>query len=499
MAMIANYLAGCRGVAVSLLIAGGVVHAGMASDFATASTMSGVRHAPCPADAIAIRPGTSIQAAVDRAGDGAAFCLKTGVHRTQVVRPKPKQRFYGEYLAVLNGSRLLTTFSRVGRYWVASIQQTYGERHGQCLKEKPACNLPESVFVDDKPLDPVLNKEDLDTPGRFYLDRANGRLYLSEDPAGHKVEATVASVAFESAAPDVLIKNITIEKYASVAGRGAIQAKAAARWTVEDCELRLNSGEGIEVGTGSRVLGCNIHHNGQLGISGAGSNILIERNRIWANNTRGFDFKWEAGGVKIVMSKDVTFRANIVYDNLGPGLWCDIGCREVLYENNLVERNSDSGIYHEISFSAVIRNNIVRHNGSAHRTWFWGGDIVISASQDVDVYGNSLTVSAGGCGIVLIDQSRDVKGGGKYKTRNNKVYQNEITFEGDGCAGGASDTEPGDENYSIITDGDNSFDGNVYRLPRIGRRLRFVWGHETYDWNRLRGIGVEVNGRLVVY
>src|SRR5258706_2253265 len=30
---------------------------------------------------------------------------------------------------------------------------------------------------------------------------------------------------------------------------------------------------------------------------------------------------------------------------------------------NLVERNHDAGIFHEISFNAVIRNKVVRHNG----------------------------------------------------------------------------------------------------------------------------------------
>src|ERR1700738_4249693 len=56
----------------------------------------GVGEAPCPAGAIAVEPGASIQAAVDLGGEGAAFCLKKGVHRMQVIRPKSGQSFYGE-------------------------------------------------------------------------------------------------------------------------------------------------------------------------------------------------------------------------------------------------------------------------------------------------------------------------------------------------------------------------------------------------------------------
>jgi hypothetical protein len=462
----------------------------------------GVADDPCPPEAIAVEPGASIQLAVDRAGEGAAFCLKNGIHRMQVVRPKPDQSFRGEGQTILNGSRLLTTFSREGRYWVASGQEQRGQRHGQCAKEAPACDLPEGFFIDDKPLGQVLSKESVET-GRFYLDRASGRLYFADDPTGHKVEATVASFAFESAGPNVLIRNVIVEKYASVAQKGAIHSKGAANWIVENCEVRLNSGAGIVIGAGGRVRGCDVHHNGQMGIGGRGRDILIENNRVRANNIHGFNFGWEAGGVKIVLSDDVVFRGNHVQDNVGPGLWCDINCRNVLYENNIVERNHGAGLFHEISFNAVIRNNVVRHNGIVDKGWFWGNDILVAASQDVEVYGNTLTVSPGKCGIMLIDQGRDdqarTHSGPIYKTRNNSVRDNEITFEGDACAGGASDVEPGHENFSIVTDGNNIFDGNVYRVPRASGPARFVWGHATFDWDGLRGQGLEPNGQLVMY
>ena len=102
---------------------------------ATAAAAAGVTDAPCPPGAIAVEPGASIQAAVDSAGDGAVFCLKNGMHRVQVVRPRPGQSFYGEGRSVLNGSRLLTNFSREGRYWVASGQLQRGRKHGECARD----------------------------------------------------------------------------------------------------------------------------------------------------------------------------------------------------------------------------------------------------------------------------------------------------------------------------------------------------------------------------
>lgn len=464
---------------------------------AAAAVFANVERSSCPLEAIVIEPGASIQEAVDHAGEGAAFCLKNGVHRVQVVRPKAGQVFYGEGSTVLNGSQQLDGFKREGRYWAANSQLQHLPKYGECLPSAPACDRPDEVFIDDRPLRRVLNKDGL-ASNEFYVDYNDGKIYLADDPTNHKVEATVAAFAFESTAPDVSISNLTVEKYGSQAQKGAIHAREGTRWIIENCVVRLNSGAGISVGTGTRVRNCDVDHNGQIGIEGDGKGILIEGNRIWSNNIHGFDPAWEAGGAKIAESDGVTFRDNHVYDNDGTGLWCDINCRNVVYEQNIVENNQHIGIFHEISFKAVIRNNTVRHNGSANRKWFWGTDIVVAASQDVEVTGNAVTVAPGACGIMLIDQGRRNDAGALYKTRNNTVRANEMTFEGAVCAGGASDTKPGNENFTIITDGNNRFDGNTYRVRDASEPPHFVWGQEVTDWSGFRGKGLEQSGRLVV-
>lgn len=435
---------------------------------------------------------------MDRAGPGATLCLKNGIHRVQSVRPLANQRFYGEGHTILNGSDGLVQFNREDSYWVIDEQRQQGRRVGSCAASAPACNLPEGLFIDDRPLVPVLAKADV-APGRFYFDHAAAKIYFADNPIGRKVEATAASFAFESAAPGVLIRNITIEKYASVAQKGAIQAQDAKGWTVENCELRLNSAAGMAAGSGTRVRDCDIHHNGQIGITGVGHDIVIEHNTIDDNNIRNFQITWEAGGVKLAVSERVVMRGNLVRNNRGPGLWCDIECRDVLYEDNIVERNSDAGIFHEISYAAVIRNNTLRYNGRGERIWFWSNNILVAASQDVEVYGNTLTADAGKCGIILADQGRSRKSGGTYKTRNNRVHDNETTFEGSACAGAASDVGPYDANAFVIETGNNLFDHNVYRIPRDGAALRFAWGHAVFDWDQLHRAGIEPNGNLVLY
>src|SRR6185437_1393183 len=123
---------------------------------AAAAAFVDVSTSSCPYDAIAIEPGKSIQAAVDFAGDGAVFCLKKGIHRAQAVRPRAGQIFYGEGETVLNGSRLLDGFRREEGYWVANTQLQRVRKHGECQPSAPACDQPQAVFIDDKPLTKVL-------------------------------------------------------------------------------------------------------------------------------------------------------------------------------------------------------------------------------------------------------------------------------------------------------------------------------------------------------
>ena len=66
----------------------------------------------CPAGAIPIKAGASIQAAVTAAPAGASFCLGAGVHAiTASITPKTGNTFTGTFGAVLDGSGWVTTES----------------------------------------------------------------------------------------------------------------------------------------------------------------------------------------------------------------------------------------------------------------------------------------------------------------------------------------------------------------------------------------------------
>lgn len=465
----------------------------------SARAAAGVSQRACPVGAIQIEPGWNVSGIVQRAAPGAVFCLKAGVYRMQHVAPKDGQSFYGEQAAILNGARLLTAFDRESRFWVATGQTQRYPPNGQCAPNSPACNLPEALFIDDKPLRRVLAKEEV-VAATYYFDHVGARIYLADDPQGRKVEASVTRFAFDSPASDVRISNIVVEKYANASQQGAINGRPSKRWVIDGVEARWNSGAGVSIGSGGKLTNSNIHHNGQLGVSAGGEDLLIADNEIWANNIYGYDFFWEAGGIKVTVSDGVTVLRNRVHHNVGVGIWGDIECRKMLYEKNLVEYNAFAGIFHEISYGAIIRDNVTRFNGQRYREWFWGAEIQVAGSENVEVYNNQVTVLPDGNGIVLLDQNRMTPRLTRYKTRHNHVHGNTITYAGSGNAGGAVDTKPWAENYRIIGQGNNQLDGNTYKAPDCNRSIKFAWGatYRRMTFDEFRRLGQEANGHCVV-
>lgn len=469
----------------------------------------------CPDGSITVAVGASIQMLVDKAAPGATFCIAAGIHRDQVVAPKDGQTFIGQPGAILNGAELVSDIRQMNSFWVTPTPQFGAKAFGFCLPHRARCNDPRRFFLDGQPLEPVADRAELQ-PGRIYSDPATGLSYLGEDPRGRTLERARLLYAFNSrGARGVTIKGLIVEKYATPAQQGAIfgdENPRATDWLIEDNEVRFNSGSGIATGERSVVRRNKVHHNGQLGISPNGSDVLIEDNEIYENNIYGFDAAWEAGGVKAGKVERLTLRGNHVHDNNGSGLWCDIDCRNVLFENNLVERNSDAGIFYEISFDAIIRNNTVRLNGTGRgdqqgSSWVWGAGIQIAASEGVHVYGNTVTVAEGGNGIVIVDQGRErpdqpaeENGQGTllYRTARNTIHDNVIVYEGEtGLSGGASDVPPSNPNFGIIETGGNAFDRNTYILRRPTDAPLFIWGHEPLSYAGFRNLGQEDGGRLV--
>jgi parallel beta-helix repeat protein len=332
-------------------------------------------------------------------------------------------------------------------------------------------------------------------PGKWYFDYTAHKIYMADNPKGHLVETSVTRHAFVGMAQKVTIRGLIIEKYAVPSQFGAIHARdygtntPSTNWTIDSCEIRLNHGGGVRVGNSTRVLNSKLHHNGQLGVGGIGDNVLVQGNEIAYNNYAGFKYGWEAGGSKFAHSNGLQARNNYVHHNKGPGLWTDGDNTNSLYEHNTVTDNDDVGIFHEISYTVIIRNNIVQRNGKSFDDWLYGAQILISTSSNADVYNNTVEVDAtAGNGIAVIQQER---GSGRYGTWvaiNNYIHHNIVAYRGDhGQSGAAADYNP-----DAMFNGNNRFDFNTYHAPHLDRS-RWVWGGNK-DWVGFRAAGQEPHG-----
>lgn len=450
-----------------------------------------------PAGSIAVGVDADLQALVNAAPTGATFWIEPGEHRLQSITPKDDQVFFGAEDAVLSGARLLTDFTKEGNAWVASDQTQEGMRRatteGADGYARPG--YPDAFFIDDQPQTHVDSLAEV-RDGTYFFDYEVDKIYFGTDPTDRKVEAAVSPFAVAGDATNVVIQNLTIEKYATPVQYGAIGYNAPPiDWVIRDNDVQLNFGVGILAGDRTEVIGNRVHDNGQLGMGGNGNDILIEGNEIAHNGYfSGIDPSWEGGGTKFSATDGLIVRNNHSHDNNGLGLWTDVDNINTLYEGNRVEYNQGGGISHEISYAATIRDNTVVGNGDGQQVWLWGAGIQIQNSRDVEVYGNTVDTTGTGNGIALIQQDRGTGVYGEYVTTGNYVHDN-IIISGDIDAGVSGAVA--DHNESAMLEGGNIFDMNEYRVSDP-ENDHWAWG-EHYGWDAYRSAtGQDANSTLML-
>jgi hypothetical protein len=288
--------------------------------------------------------------------------------------------------------------------------------------------------------------------------------------------------AFDSSARDVSVIGIEIRGYDSGDWTGAINGHGD-DWLIEGCEIHDNRTAAIDIIGGSPTIrGNNIHHNGKLGLSiNKTTGGLIENNEIAFNNYKDA-FSWgnEAGASKFWETTDLVVRGNWSHDNHGPGFWADHDNIGILYEDNLIEDNYANGIYHEISYDAIIRNNVIRRNGFDHDAWLWGGGVMIASSQNVEIYGNVLEGNYNG--IAMTQQDRGSGAYGPYVLRNNYAHDNTVIDSG--LSGAAQDIGSDAIYHANIRFVNNTYVGDV----------GWHWQNSKVSWSTWQRYGQDTGG-----
>ena len=426
-------------------------------------------------DGIVVRPGDDLNSAVAAAPEGTRFLLTPGMYRIEPITPKDGMAFVGSPGTVLSGAQVLEGFEGERGLWSLGGVQRTGEDRGVCFANAGGCTYSQDLFVDDVMLWQVTELGDLDE-GRWFWD--GDRIYIANDPTGRRVELSVSSHAFVGDADDVEISGLTVEKFATPAQEGTIQAQALGdgergrRWVIRDVEVTGSHAVGIRTGDYTLVSGVHVHHNGQMGLAiSGGTDVVVEKSKIAFNNIAGFDWTWEGGGMKATRTEGLVVRNNDAHDNIGPGLWTDIDAMNTLYEGNRVVDNTAMGIFHEISGPAIIRDNYVEGNGFDKAEWLWGAGILIAASNDVEVTGNEVIDNADG--IAGIQQDRQDGPGAPYLLQDVLISGNTIRMQ-QGQTGVVEDAGMD----AVFSDRNILFEANTY-LDATGRR--FAWDGRSLD------------------
>jgi parallel beta-helix repeat protein len=415
---------------------------------------------------------TNFQAMVDGAPEGTTFRFSPGVYRNFSIQPKKGDAFQGVQGVSLNGSTVLTFRQSKPALWVADPGSVPPEvvnagapcdatlKNGDESHYTAGCTHSRSLYRNNAPLWRVATLQEV-APGKWYFDDSSKQAWVGDDPAGAVIELATMQDAFHGSAQNVVIADLTIEKYAGSQQHGAIDCAAGGSgWVISGNTIRLNHSRGIGFSCDTiRISGNRITTNGNLGIGGCCSkDALIENNEIDNNNYVHFEVGWEAGGVKTTRTTALVARKNNVHDNLGFGLWSDISAIFSIYDGNTVTNNSDGGILYEISHGASIIRNTVSGNGFKAKGkpgggWLYYGQIIVSASDHVVVDSNTVTVGEFGNGITIVDQQRGSDERGLLAARDNTVINNKITYQfAGGVSGAGSDRDKVFENNNIFED-----------------------------------------------
>ena len=475
-----------------------------------------------PPHAIILSKEDNVATIVANSPPGSVFFFRPGVYRMQSINAKAGDRFIGALGAELNGSAILANWKPSNGLWTSPAANPKAKPRGGavCDPNKPTqvntCTNLEDLFVDDVPYTQVDKLKDLVSgENHFFYDYPHQLIYMADNPKGHTVEISVSYSAFYTSnlASNVTIQNLIVEKYAVPFQFGAIGNQyPGSGWVVENNEVKLGHGSGINVGNAGKILNNHVHNMGQKGIGEShGSGAIVQGNEIDHNVYTSVDCGWECGGTKFSLTQGLLVKGNYSHDNKGPGLWTDVFNINTTYDGNIVVNNLSEGLRHEISYAATIENNIFYNNGTASSQGAsQNGQITIANSNNVEIKNNTVIVSDPkstgiyGSAISFAYQHRDtgIHGpsnqpyGSVDAMTGSSVHDNDITLEG--ATPGVALW--GDYNNGVVANFDGSLNSSnpVFLSPLSTRffsnryhvnptKVTFPYWLVSPDWQTISG------------
>jgi hypothetical protein len=418
------------------------------------------------------QPYSTIQAAVDAAPEGAVIYIRNGVYR-ESVSPKTRQTLQGESRdgTRIDGADAVSPawWHPDGSLWYFTdpwplVGTSQGSWNGVSADIDAMSN--DLLHRDDLPLLHKMTRAEVGS-GDFWVDYRTRRVYVADDPAGHRFELAVRREGVgtgDSSVTGVTLQNLTVEKTASVFNEAAVEMGPG--WTVQDCLVLGSHGRGINTSVNNRIIGTiaptvgrypgggartsaqqgragsmQVMLTGSLGIGGdpnldggQDNQVQITNTEIGWSNSERFSYWDEAGGVKLSLRQDVRLTGDWIHDSYGPGVWFDTNNRAVQIQGNLMEDNLAAGVWYEANPGASnsgvqISNNTFRRNGNTamamNRAFDLSGQyaaVFLSDSAHAEVGNNFIQVGTRG-GFGIADHY-----GGRVQPADFQIHDNVISI-----------------------------------------------------------------------
>ena len=167
-------------------------------------------------------------------------------------------------------------------------------------------------------------------------------------------------------------------------------------------------------------------------------------------------------------------RNNYFHDAPFRGIWVDTCAPDITIEGNRVVNHGRAGIWYEVSYRGIIRNNYVEnagYNSYYSTSWLRSGGITVTNSPDVTVTGNTVVNSLNG---IIGLQAQDYADGpyGKNELRNLLVQGNTIVM-----SRGQSGIAENIGTSAVFVSWNNRFENNRYQLYHNDRPFYWMGVH----------------------
>jgi len=313
---------------------------GLTAQFATtlASTTASSPYGPqstitCPAGAVSITPGQSIQGVVNFYPGTTTFCLRAGVHYvTSSITPKTGNTFVGEYGAILDGSNWSTTDTTQAAFRAHNENIDYVTIRNLVIRKMPQKGIHAYYWL---------------TPDHWTIENN---------------EITGAHTGLTFPDHSLIRNNYIHHNYGNPSGVTAAERGGgyggyyASYTTFENNEISYN-GKEQKVMESTNVTFRNnfVHHNQADGIwyDGGNPGALVEGNRVEDNARNGIFYEAGDGGI---------------------------------IRNNTIRRSGDTGVFISTSQNAEIYSNTVEDNFRAITYFVNCGGMV---GRTIDLQNNS--------------------------------------------------------------------------------------------------------------